>query len=67
VVRLQGIEKLLHGRTTHDGVELAERISGDTAVGHTLAYLSCGTVRKRSNQANRSYTVIQTVPFQVGR
>ncbi len=34
----RGIEKLFQGRAPHDGIELAERISGDTAVGHTLAY-----------------------------
>ncbi|GAB3400382.1 hydrogenase large subunit [Flindersiella endophytica] len=34
----KGIEKLFQGRTPQDGVELAERISGDTAVGHCLAY-----------------------------
>ncbi len=35
----RGVEKLFVGRTVADGVELAERISGDTAVGHSLAYL----------------------------
>ena len=34
----RGIEKLFEGRRPEEGVELAERISGDTAVGHTLAY-----------------------------
>ncbi len=34
----KGIERLFQGRTIEDGVELAERISGDTAVGHNLAY-----------------------------
>ena len=34
----KGIEKLFEGRDAWAGVELAERISGDTAVGHTLAY-----------------------------
>jgi Ni,Fe-hydrogenase III large subunit/Ni,Fe-hydrogenase III component G len=34
----KGIERLFQGRSTSAGVELAERISGDTAVGHTLAY-----------------------------
>ncbi len=34
----RGVEKLFEGRTPQAGVELAERISGDTAVGHTLAY-----------------------------
>jgi Ni,Fe-hydrogenase III large subunit/Ni,Fe-hydrogenase III component G len=35
----KGIEKLFHGRTPADGIPLAERVSGDTAVGHTLAYV----------------------------
>jgi len=34
----KGIEKLFEGRAPAAGIELAERISGDTAVGHTLAY-----------------------------
>ena len=34
----KGTEKLFEGRDPADGVELAERISGDTSVGHALAY-----------------------------
>jgi Ni,Fe-hydrogenase III large subunit len=34
----KGIERLFQGRHIDAGVELAERISGDTAVGHNLAY-----------------------------
>jgi Ni,Fe-hydrogenase III large subunit len=34
----KGTEKLFEGRQVGDGIELAERISGDTAVGHSLAY-----------------------------
>ncbi len=34
----RGVEKLFEGRTPTHGIELAERISGDTAVGHALAY-----------------------------
>ncbi len=34
----KGIEKLFEGRRPADGTELAERISGDTTVGHALAY-----------------------------
>ena len=36
----RGIEKLFEGRRPGDGIELAERISGDTAVGHTLAFVT---------------------------
>jgi Ni,Fe-hydrogenase III large subunit/Ni,Fe-hydrogenase III component G len=34
----KGIEKLFHDKPISEGVHLAERISGDTAVGHNLAY-----------------------------
>jgi Ni,Fe-hydrogenase III large subunit/Ni,Fe-hydrogenase III component G len=34
----RGIEKLFEGRDASDAVDLAERISGDSAIGHTLAY-----------------------------
>ncbi|TNY37915.1 NADH-quinone oxidoreductase subunit C [Thermomonospora catenispora] len=34
----KGIEKLFEGRPPEAGLELAERISGDTSVGHALAY-----------------------------
>jgi Ni,Fe-hydrogenase III large subunit/Ni,Fe-hydrogenase III component G len=35
----RGVERLFIGRTVESGIELAERISGDTAIGHSLAYL----------------------------
>jgi len=34
----RGVEKLFEGRHPAEAVELAERISGDTAVGHALAF-----------------------------
>jgi Ni,Fe-hydrogenase III large subunit/Ni,Fe-hydrogenase III component G len=34
----KGTEKLFEGRAPHDAIDLAERISGDTSVGHALAY-----------------------------
>lgn len=34
----KGTEQLFEGRAPADGVELAERISGDTSVAHALAY-----------------------------
>ncbi|GAA3784564.1 NADH-quinone oxidoreductase subunit C [Streptomyces coacervatus] len=34
----KGIERLFQGRSVAAGLPLAERISGDTAVGHALAY-----------------------------
>jgi Ni,Fe-hydrogenase III large subunit/Ni,Fe-hydrogenase III component G len=35
----RGIEKLFEGRRPADCIELTERVSGDTAVGHTLAFV----------------------------
>jgi Ni,Fe-hydrogenase III large subunit len=34
----KGTEKLFEGRAPVDGLELAERVSGDTSVGHALAF-----------------------------
>jgi Ni,Fe-hydrogenase III large subunit/Ni,Fe-hydrogenase III component G len=34
----KGTEKLFEGKAPADGVDLAERISGDTTIGHSLAY-----------------------------
>jgi Ni,Fe-hydrogenase III large subunit/Ni,Fe-hydrogenase III component G len=34
----RGVEKLFEGRPAGDAVDLAERISGDTSVGHALAH-----------------------------
>jgi Ni,Fe-hydrogenase III large subunit/Ni,Fe-hydrogenase III component G len=43
----KGIEKLFQGRALAAGLPLAERISGDTAVGHALAY--CLAVEEATN------------------
>jgi Ni,Fe-hydrogenase III large subunit/Ni,Fe-hydrogenase III component G len=40
----KGTEKLFEGRALDEGVELAERISGDTSVGHALAYCQAAEV-----------------------
>lgn len=34
----KGVEKLFEGKTLNEAVQLSERISGDTAVGHSLAF-----------------------------
>jgi Ni,Fe-hydrogenase III large subunit/Ni,Fe-hydrogenase III component G len=34
----RGLEKVFEGRAATDGVELAERVSGDTSAGHALAH-----------------------------
>lgn len=43
----KGTEKLFEGRFPEEGVALAERISGDTSVGHCLAY--CQAVESLSD------------------
>ncbi len=43
----KGVEKLFEGRAPEDGVALAERISGDTTVGHALAF--CEAVERSAN------------------
>jgi Ni,Fe-hydrogenase III large subunit len=55
----KGIERLFQGRDPAGGVELAERISGDTAVGHSLAYClavedACGCVAPGEAQVRRA-------------
>jgi len=45
----KGTEKLFEGRTPGDGLELAERVSGDTSIGHALAY--CQAVEALSGTA----------------
>ncbi len=45
----KGIEKLFAGRSAEDGLELAERVSGDTTVGHALAY--CQAVEEATGMA----------------
>lgn len=35
----RGLEKLFEGRTPQEAIELSERVSGDTTVGHTLAFV----------------------------
>ena len=34
----RGVERLFEGRRPEDGIAIAERISGDTAVGHSVAF-----------------------------
>src|SRR5690606_21030975 len=34
----RGLEKLFHGRAPADALPIAERVSGDTTVGHALAF-----------------------------
>jgi Ni,Fe-hydrogenase III large subunit/Ni,Fe-hydrogenase III component G len=55
----KGIERLFQGRDIAAAVELAERISGDTAVGHALAYSlavedACSCVVPRPAQVLRA-------------
>ncbi|WP_431930341.1 NADH-quinone oxidoreductase subunit C [Nonomuraea jabiensis] len=57
----KGIEKLFEGRKPADGLELAERVSGDTSVGHALAYCLAVEEATRtpvSAQAQRARAVL---------
>ncbi|MGV9386905.1 hydrogenase large subunit [Nonomuraea sp. NPDC003707] len=57
----KGIEKLFEGRRPADGLELAERVSGDTCVGHALAYCLAveeATQTPVSAQAQRARAVL---------
>lgn len=55
----KGVERLFQERTALEGVALAERISGDSAVGHSLAYClavedACGIAVPQQAQALRA-------------
>ncbi|MEV1179496.1 NADH-quinone oxidoreductase subunit C, partial [Nonomuraea sp. NPDC049784] len=57
----KGIEKLFEGRQPADGLDLAERVSGDTSVGHALAYCLAveeATQTPVSAQAQRARAVL---------
>jgi len=55
----KGVEKLFEGKTIAEAVEIAERISGDTAAGHSLAFTlaveeALGITVSRPAQAHRA-------------
>jgi Ni,Fe-hydrogenase III large subunit len=50
----RGIERMFQGRRPEDAVELAERVSGDTTVGHTLAF--CQAVEDARRQPVSAHT-----------
>jgi Ni,Fe-hydrogenase III large subunit/Ni,Fe-hydrogenase III component G len=55
----RGMERLFEGRSVEAAIPLAERVSGDTAVGHTLAFLSAvedasGITPRAAVQARRA-------------
>jgi Ni,Fe-hydrogenase III large subunit len=55
----RGVEKLFEGRTPEAAIALAERISGDTAVGHALAHVmaveeALGIVTDDATRATRA-------------
>jgi Ni,Fe-hydrogenase III large subunit/Ni,Fe-hydrogenase III component G len=57
----KGIEKLFEARRPADGLELAERVSGDTSVGHALAYCLAveeATATEVSEQEQRARAVL---------
>jgi Ni,Fe-hydrogenase III large subunit/Ni,Fe-hydrogenase III component G len=62
----KGTEKLFEGRTPDEGVELAERISGDTGVGHALAF--CQAIESLAGmEAPPGAAAIRTVLLELER
>jgi Ni,Fe-hydrogenase III large subunit/Ni,Fe-hydrogenase III component G len=62
----KGIEKLFEGKMAAEGVPLAERISGDSAVGHNLAY--CQAIEALAGvEAPRYARLIRTVLLELER
>jgi Ni,Fe-hydrogenase III large subunit len=62
----KGTEKLFEGRLPDDGVALAERVSGDTSVGHALAY--CQAVEALAGiEAPPRARVLRTVLLELER
>jgi Ni,Fe-hydrogenase III large subunit/Ni,Fe-hydrogenase III component G len=58
----KGIERLMEGKSIEEGLQIAERVSGDTAVGHSLAYVmaieeALGVVVSRSDRQLRATLV----------
>jgi Ni,Fe-hydrogenase III large subunit/Ni,Fe-hydrogenase III component G len=50
----KGTEKLFEDRLPEDGVELAERVSGDTSVGHAVAYCQAVEAATRIEPSRRA-------------
>ncbi len=62
----KGTEKLFEGRLPEEGVELAERISGDTSVGHALAY--CQAIEEAAGaEAPRRARYLRVVLLELER
>ena len=62
----KGIERLFEGRAPADGVELAERVSGDTAVGHGWAY--CQAIEDAAGgRLPRNITVLRAILLELER
>ena len=62
----KGTERLFAGRTLEEGVPLAERVSGDTSVGHALAY--CEAIEQLGDRvAPRRAQVWRTVLLELER
>jgi Ni,Fe-hydrogenase III large subunit/Ni,Fe-hydrogenase III component G len=62
----KGTEKLFEDRAPADGVELAERVSGDTSVGHALAY--CQAIESLTRiEAPRRARYIRVVLLELER
>ena len=62
----KGIERLFEGRDPVDGLGLAERISGDTAVGHGWAY--CQAIEQAAGcTVPRGVTVLRAILLELER
>ena len=62
----KGTEKLFEDRRPAEGVELAERVSGDTSVGHALAY--CQAIESMTRiEAPRRAQYIRVVLLELER
>lgn len=62
----RGVERMFQGVDARSGVEIAERISGDTAVGHNLAY--CAAVEEAQGiDVSPDARVIRSVLLELER
>lgn len=62
----RGIERMFQGEGVREGIKIAERISGDTAVGHALAY-SMAIEEAHGVEAPSDATVIRSILLELER
>lgn len=62
----KGTERLFHGRLPHEALPLAERVSGDTAVGHAVAF--CQAIEALAGvEIPEAAAVLRTVLLELER